>query len=259
MKNIAVITGASSGIGKEFAERVSEYGKFDEVWVIARSLDKLEALKETVPFPIKAISLDLSERKSYEEYSALLEQEKPFIKLLINCSGFGKFLATEKVPVSENLNMVNLNCAALLAMTQLSLPYMGKGSDIIEIASVAAYQPVPYINVYAASKAFVLSFSRGLNREVRNRGIHVMAVCPFWTKTNFFDRAINKSDGENVVKKYAAMYEPSQIVTKAYRDIKKRKKDVSMYGAVAKLQTFGAKIMPHSFIMNVWQKQQKLK
>ncbi len=257
MKTIAVITGASSGIGREFSTRIAEYGSFDEVWVIARSLDKLEELKDIIPFPVRPISLDLSEKESFEKYASLLEEEKPFIKLLINCSGFGKFLATEKVPLTENINMVNLNCIALMAMTQSSLPYMGEGSDIIEIASVAAYQPVPYINVYAATKAFVLSFTRGLSREIRGRGIHAMAVCPFWTKTKFFDRAINKGE-ETVVKKYAAMYTPEQIVTKAYRDIKK-KKDISMYGFTANVQTLAAKIMPHSFVMSVWQNQQKLK
>jgi short-subunit dehydrogenase len=258
MKTIAVITGASRGIGKEFAERIEEYGKVDEIWAIARNLDKLETLKNSVPVPVRAIALDLSKEESFTEYSALLEKEKPFIKLLINCSGFGKFGAVTAVSTSENLNMISLNCAALTAITQESLPYMGKGSDIIQIASVAAYQPIPYIAVYGATKAYVLSFSRALNREVKKQGIHVMAVCPFWTKTDFFNRAIDKNT-ETVVKKYAAMYMPSQIVGKAYRDIKKKNKDVSMYGFVANIQTLATKILPHKIIMSVWQKQQKLK
>ena len=258
MKTIAVITGASRGIGKEFADRIEEYGKVDEIWAIARNLDKLETLKDSVPVPVRAISLDLSKEESFAEYAALLEKEKPFIKLLINCSGFGKFGAVTGVSTSENLNMISLNCAALTAITQESLPYMGKGSDIIQIASVAAYQPIPYIAVYGATKAYVLSFSRALGREVKKQGIHVMAVCPFWTKTEFFNRAIDKSS-ETVVKKYAAMYLPSQIVGKAYRDIKKKNKDVSMYGFVANIQTLATKILPHKIIMSVWQKQQKLK
>ncbi len=259
MKTIAVITGASKGIGKEFAERISEYGKVDEVWAIARSADKLEALKKSVPYPVRPIALDLSKTESFAEYASILKEEKPFIKLLINCSGFGKFGAVTDVPTSENLNMISLNCAALTAITQESLPYMGKGSDIIQIASVAAYQPIPYIGVYGATKAYVLSFSRALNREVRGKGIHVMAVCPFWTKTEFFDRAINKDDGKVIVKKYAAMYQPCQIVGKAYRDIKKKNKDVSMYGFVANAQTLATKILPHKLIMSIWQSQQKLK
>lgn len=258
MKTIAVITGASRGIGKEFADRIEEYGKVDEIWAIARSLDKLETLKESVPFPVRAIALDLSKEESFAEYSALLEKEKPFIKLLINCSGFGKFGAVTNVSTSENLNMISLNCAALTAITRESLPYMGKGSDIIQIASVAAYQPIPYIAVYGATKAYVLSFSRALNREVKKQGIHVMAVCPFWTKTDFFNRAIDKNT-ETVVKKYAAMYMPSQIVGKAYRDIKNKNKDVSMYGFVANIQTLATKLLPHKVIMSIWQSQQKLK
>ncbi|MBO5006962.1 MAG: SDR family NAD(P)-dependent oxidoreductase [Clostridia bacterium] len=259
MKTIAVITGASKGIGKEFADRIAEYGKVDEVWAIARSADKLESLKESVPYPVRPIALDLSREESFREYASLLREEKPFIKLLINCSGFGKFGAVTDVPTSENLNMISLNCAALTAITQESLPYMGKGSDVIQIASVAAYQPIPYIGVYGATKAYVLSFSRALNREVKGKGIHVMAVCPFWTKTEFFNRAINKDDGKVIVKKYAAMYLPSQIVGKAYRDIKKKNKDVSMYGFVANAQTLATKILPHKLIMSFWQSQQKLK
>ena len=255
MKKIAVITGASSGIGKEFATRISAYGELDEVWVIARNLQKLEELRSKIPFSLKTISLDLSKNESFEEYEKLLSEEKPFIKLLINCSGFGKFQATEKIPVSENLNMVNLNCAALLAMTQISLKYMGEGSDIIEISSVAAYQPVPYINVYAATKAFVLSFSRGLSREVKSRGIHVMAVCPFWTKTEFFDRAATQDN--KAVTYYSVMFTAEEIVAQALKDMKKKKKDTSLHTFKVKLQIFGVKILPHKLVMRVWMRQQK--
>ena len=116
-------------------------------------------------------------------------------------------------------------------MCQASLPYMTKDSNIINIASVASMQPVPYINVYAASKAFVLSFSRSLNREFKKQGIYTTAVCPFWTKTEFFDRATQ--DENAVVKKYVAMYKSEQIVKRAFRDAKK-KKDVSKFGFIAR-------------------------
>ena len=257
MKKIAVITGASSGIGKEFAATLQTYGTFDEVWVIARRLDRLEALKEQLAFPVRPIALDLSDEASYASYAAFLEEEKPNVALLVNCSGFGKFEAVSKIPLSDNLDMVKLNCMALMAMCQLTEPYMQRGAQIINIASVAAYQPIPYINVYGASKSFVLHFSRALNRELRSRGIRVLAVCPFWTKTEFFNRAVKK-DEEAIVKKYIAMYEPKDIVALAWKDAK-RGKDVSMYGVIARGQTFLAKILPHSFIMSVWMKQQRLK
>ena len=254
-KKIAVITGASSGIGKMFAETVGEYGTFDEVWVIARRIDRLESLN--LPFTTRAIALDLSKEESYKEYEELLKTENPDIALLINASGFGKFEATIDTPVSDNLNMVDLNCKAIVALCQLSVPYMKCGAQIINIASVAAFQPVPYINVYSATKAFVLHYSRSLNRELKRLGIAVSAVCPFWTKTEFFDRAIKK-DSDAVVKKYVAMYEPEQIVSRTWRDVK-RGRDVIQFGFIARTQTLLAKILPHSFVMSFWQSQQKLK
>ncbi len=256
MKNIAVITGASSGIGKQFALTLKDQGKFDEVWVIARNLVRLEALKKHIPFPVKAISLDLSERSGLKTYETLLAMEKPNITLLINCSGFGKFAATMDSPLETGLNMMDLNCGAVFAMCHLSIPYMEKGAKIINIASVAAMQPIPYINIYGATKSFVLSFSRALNRELKKEGISVMAVCPFWTKTNFFDRAVNE-EKERIVKKYIAMYEPEQIVEKAWCDLKKGK-DVSIYGFKAKAQCMLVKLLPHSLVMSVWMKQQEL-
>ncbi len=253
-KKIAVITGASSGIGRQFADTVSEFGTFDEVWVIARRIERLQELD--LPFPTRAVSLDLANRDSYIEYANMLEAEKPDVALLINASGFGKFCATDETPVETNLNMVDLNCQAIIAMCQYTLPYMNKGAHIVNIASVAAFQPVPYINVYSASKAFVLHYSRSLNRELKKRSIRVTAVCPFWTKTEFFDRAISK-DSDAVVKKYVAMYKPQQIVKRAWRDVK-RGRDVSQFGFIARTQTLLAKILPHSFVMSFWMNQQKL-
>lgn len=255
MKTIAVVTGASSGIGKRFAETLSEYGvQFDEVWAIARRLDRLQELH--APFPVRAIGLDLTDRESFDRYAALLAEERPNVALLINCSGYGKFGATLDTPLAGNLNMVDLNCEALMAMCQLTVPYMQPGGKIINVASVAAFQPIPYINVYSATKAFVLSFSRALNRELRSAGLSVMAVCPFWTRTEFFGRAVSP-DKDAVVKRYLAMYEPDQIVRRTWRDAR-RGRDISKFGFVARLQGGLAKLLPHSFIMSFWMKQQGL-
>ncbi|MBQ8495944.1 MAG: SDR family NAD(P)-dependent oxidoreductase [Clostridia bacterium] len=257
MKNIAVITGASSGIGRQFAETIKEGGIFDEVWVIARRIERLDVLAGEMPYPTRAIALDLSEKASYDTYAALLAEENPNVTLLINCSGFGKFCATMDTPVDVNLNMIDLNCEAVVALCQHTIPYMQKGAKIINIASVAAFQPIPYINVYGATKAFVLNFSRALNRELKKNGITVTAVCPFWTKTEFFNRSIDKNK-DAVIKKYVAMYMPEQIVARAWKDAKKGK-EVSMYGFKAKMQTVLTKILPHRFVMSYWMNQQKLK
>ena len=233
MKRIAVITGASSGMGRRFAETVDTFGRFDEIWVIARHEAALEGLRERVPFPVRPLALDLTDRSSFATYAKALAEEPVEVGLLVNASGFG------------------------MALCQLTIPYMPEGGQIINIASVAAFQPIPYIDVYGASKAFVLSFSRALNRELRGRGIRVMALCPFWTRTAFFARA-TVNGGESVVKKYVAMYEPEQLVQRAWRDAK-RGKDVSQFGFVARFQTGLTKLLPHSLVMDVWMHQQKLK
>ena len=258
MKNICVITGASSGIGKEFfVSLVNDKDfSFDEVWVIARSEGRLKELEKLCNIPVRAISLDLSDENSYESYKKLLEEEEPRISLFVNCSGYGKFESVEKVGYETNLNMIDLNVKGTVAMDYLSLKYMDKGCGIINIASVAAYQPIPYINTYGATKSFVLNFTRALSMEVKDRGIKVLAVCPFWTKTEFFDRAV-KSEADPVVKKYVAMYDPKDIVKRAIRDYKKGK-GVSLFGFMTKLQLLGVKLMPVSLVMRVWMTQQKL-
>lgn len=255
MKKIAVITGASSGIGRCFVETIEQWGGVDEVWAIARREERLFALRSSVP--VRAVPMDLTVRDNYRVYAELLEKEQAEVVLLINSAGFGRFCATLDVPVEENLNMADLNCQALQAMCQITIPYMKQGGRIINLASVAADQPIPYINVYAATKAFVLSYSRALNRELKSYGIGVTAVCPFWTNTEFFDRAIDPNT-EPVVKNYAAMYEPEQIVKRAWRDAK-RGREVCRYGFVARAQSLLTKICPHSMIMNVWMKQNRLK
>ena len=237
MKKIAVITGASSGMGRRFAETVDTFDRFDEVWVIARHEKALEELRDRVPYPIRALALDLTDRRSFQTYADALAEEPVEVGLLVNASGFGKF-------------------RAVVALCQLTAPYMPRGGQIINIASVAAFQPIPYINVYGATKAFVLSFSRALNRELRSRGVRVMALCPFWTRTAFFARATTEG-GESVVKKYVAMYEPEQLVQRAWRDAR-RGKDVSQFGFVARFQTALTKLLPHSLVMDVWMRQQKL-
>ena len=259
MKRICVITGAGSGIGKEFFEEITNDKdlKFDEFWVIARSRDKLNALTSLTDIPVKVLPLDLSKRESYDTYRRELDAEKARVGLLINCAGFGKFGSTLDVKYEENLGMIDLNVTGTVALDMISAKYMEKGDGIINIASVAAYQPIPYINTYGATKAFVLNFTRGFAMEMKKKGIHVMAVCPFWTKTDFFDRAIDP-ERDKVVKKYVAMYEPKQIVSRALSDYKKGK-PVSLFGFMTKLQLIAVKIAPTGLVMRIWMRQQKLK
>ena len=131
--------------------------------------------------------MDLSVKESFDKYKALLEAEAPDIRLLINAAGYGFFGAFEDLELDGQLGIAELNDKALTAMCYLSLPFMMSGSSIINLGSNSAWQPVPYMAVYAASKAYVLSFSRALGRELKGRGIHVMCVCPGWVKTEFME------------------------------------------------------------------------
>ncbi len=251
---IAVITGASSGMGKVFVKRISENETPDEIWVIARNEEKLKELQAEVKTKLRIIPADLTDMSSIENYKQLLVNENPEIITLVNASGFGKFGAFTDIPLEEQLGMIDLNDKALVAMTYASLPYMQKGSKIYQLCSLSSFQPVPYINTYAATKAFVLSFSRGLNRELKQTGIKVMAVSPGWVRTAFFDRAVS----DDTITYYNQFFTPEQVVERALKDMKKGK-DVSVCGFKIRSQVRLTKLLPHKWVMNIWCKQQKKK
>ncbi len=252
---IAVITGASSGMGQEFVRQLKAEENFDEIWVIARRADRLEALKEELGDRLRPISLDLTKQESFDEYKALLEAEKPQVAVLVNASGYGKFDAFLNLALEEQLGMIDLNSKALTAMTYLTLPYMEKGSRVYQIGSLSSFQPVPYIGVYGASKAYVLSFTRAINAELRHTGIRMMAVCPGWVKTEFFDRAVVD---EGVITYYNQFFTAEQVVKRALRDMKKGK-DVSVVGPMIRGQVLLTKLLPHRLVMKIWLRQQKKK
>lgn len=249
---IAVVTGASSGIGAEFVRQLDREETFDEIWVIARRKDRLEQLQANAA--IKAIPLDLTQPEAFDEYERLLAERQPEISVLVNASGFGYFRAFQDDPLEKQLNMIDLNAKGLTAMTYISLQYMNGGSRIYNMGSMSSIQPVPYINVYAATKAFVLSFSRGLNVELKKQGIQVMAVCPYWVGTEFFDTAIH----DDTVNNFGKIYTPEEVVRTALKDMKKGR-DVSFCGFNTKMQRLAVKLVPHKIVMKIWCRQQNIK
>ena len=253
--NIAVVTGASSGMGKEFVLQLSQYVTVDEIWVIARRETALAALREKVSVPVRPVPLDLCNEESYSQYAQLLAAEKPNVKLLVNAAGFGKFGAFQNIPLEEDLRMIDLNCKALVAMTRLSLPYMEKGSHILELDSLSAFQPVPYIATYGATKSFVLSYSRAIGAELKPDGIRVMAMNPGWVKTEFFNHALQTNDNE--VQYYNHLWEAKDVVATGLKDLYKTKKDYSVHGLPVRNQVRLVKLLPHSLVMKVWMNQQK--
>ena len=188
--NIVIITGASSGMGHEFALRMDKiYHHIDEIWLIARRKEKLDKLAEQIKIKTRTIQLDVSDEDSIKQFSWLLSMAKPKIRMLINCAGYGLMGRFLDIPIEEQIGMLRVNCEGLTRMTYECLPYMKKNSRIIQLASSAAFLPQNNFTVYAASKAYVLSFSRALREELKNRKIYVTAVCPGPVKTEFFDRA----------------------------------------------------------------------
>ena len=254
--NIAIVTGASSGMGREFVLQLNQYVQVDEIWVIARRTAALASLAEEVSTPIRPIALDLLEESSFAAFEKLLAEEKPNVKLLVNAAGFGKFGTYNKISTLDDCRMIDLNCKALVMMTRLTLPYMEKGSHILQLDSLSAFQPVPYINTYAATKAFVLSYSRGLNRELKPLGIRCMAMNPGWVKTEFFNHAFETNEDAEV-RYFNHLYEAKDVVATGLKDLYKTRKDYSVHGLPIKFQVLLVKVMPHWFVMNVWQSQQK--
>ena len=254
--NIAIVTGASSGMGREFVRQLSGFVQVDEIWAIARRQDALESLKGEVSVPVRPVSLDLCKEESFEALADLLNEEKPNVKLLVNAAGFGKFGSFENVPVVDDYRMIDLNCKALVAVTRAVLPYMKPGSHVLQLDSLSAFQPVPYITTYGATKAFVLSYSRAMNRELKPRGIRMMTMNPGWVKTEFFNHALQTNAGSEV-QYYNKLWEAEDVVRTGLKDLYKTKKDYSIHGFSVRMQVRLVKLLPHSMVMNTWLSQQK--
>ena len=221
----------------------------------ARRADALESLRDRVPAALRVVPLDLCDGESFETYRALLAQEKPNVKLLVNAAGFGKFGSFEKIPLEDELRMVDLNCKALLAMTRLTLPYMTAGSHILQLDSLSAFQPVPYITTYGATKSFVLSYCRAMSAELKPRGIRMMAMNPGWVKTEFFSHAFRTNSGE--VQYFDRLYEAKDVVATGLKDLYRSKKPYSVHGFPVRMQVRLVKLLPHSLVMAIWLNQQK--
>ncbi len=253
--NIAIVTGASSGMGREFARQLTAYTSVDEIWVIARRAAALESLRQECSVPVRPIALDLCLKESFSQIGALLQEHNPNITLLVNAAGFGKFGGFQNICVEDDCQMLDLNCKALVRMTRLCLPYMSSGSHILQLDSLSAFQPVPYITTYGATKAFVLSYSRAMNRELKHCGVRCMAMNPGWVKTEFFNHAMETNG--NQVQYFNRLYEAKDVVATGLKDLYKTKKDYSVHGLPVKFQVLLVKLVPHRIVMSIWTNQQK--
>ncbi len=246
---IAIVTGASSGMGREtIVQLAARFSALGEIWAVARREDRLLKLQAQLPVPIRIFSLDLCENGAINTLAKALEEERPEVKFLVNAAGFGKIGKVGDLPINDELDMVRLNCEALCGVTHVALPYMTRHSRIIQYASSAAFLPQPKFAIYAATKSFVLSYSRALNAELRPRGILVTAVCPGPVRTEFFD--IAETTGHMPLYKRLTMADPRRVVSLALRD-SMMGRSISVYGPLMKAFYGLSKVFPHAIVLRI--------
>ena len=243
--NIALITGASSGMGAELAKLLSREDGIDRIILVSRREDRLQALASELDKPSSIIAIDITKREERDVLAQYLEKEQPNISYLINCAGVGFYGLFEETGCEKHINTVSLNCEALTAVTYLALPYMKKGSRILMLSSASAFLPQKKFSVYAASKAYVLSFSRALGAELKCRGISVTVACPGPVATDFMNTAY-EGNIPAAKKKFCA--DCKDICEKIYKGAKKRKK-VVVPTLSMKLVHVTSKILPTSLLI----------
>lgn len=246
---IAIVTGASSGMGREFIMQIADrFNGIGEIWAIARREERLEELSPLVPVKVRSFAIDLTDDSKLMSLQDILAKEKPEVKWLINSAGYGKIGDVGTINIGDEMGMVELNCKALCAVTHMVLPYMSENSRIIQFSSAASFLPQPGFAIYAATKSFVLSYSRALNEELKKRGIYVTAVCPGPVKTEFFD--IAETTGKIPLYKRVVMADPKKVVRLALRD-SMMGRPVSVYGITMKFFRLLCKTVPHTAIFRI--------
>lgn len=245
--NIAIITGASSGIGLEFARQMDgHFSNIDEFWLVARREDKLAWAAGQLRHKTRLFPMDITCSESLDLLEKSVHEQNAVVRMLINCAGYGLMGYFCEQSAESELGMIRLNCQALTDVTHRLIPYMRRGSRIIQLASSAAFLPQPDFAVYAATKSYVLSFSRALGEELKGAGIYVTSVCPGPVDTPFFD--IAEATGSTLsIKKYT-MVAPGDVVALALRD-SYRKRPVSVCSLPIKAFQVLAKLTPHSCLL----------
>lgn len=247
---IAMITGASSGMGKAFVKVLLQSGMdVDEIWLVARREKRMQAFTRLYPDrQFRILSLDLASKEKLSDLKEMICEEKPQIELLVHSAGFGVMGDVAQLSDQVLADMVDLNCRSVVEIASMCLPFMGPSGRMIFMASGAAFLPQPGFAVYAASKAFVLSFVRALRAEKAARGLRITAVCPGAVKTEFFNRALEKKDMPPIKK--MVMADPKKVVNKAWKD-NAAGREVSVYSRPMKVFHLITKIVPHRILLKI--------
>lgn len=244
MARIALVTGATGGIGEKFVEKICLLDDIDEVWAVGRNREKLDALKNKSEKIVPVIA-DLSDGGT-DVLKELFAEKKPEIRLLVNNAGVAYMGKFEEMSDSDLDRFCKINCTSPAVLMAASLKYMSDGARILNISSASSFQPNPYLSMYSASKAFLKNLSRAVGFELKERKITVTCVCPYWVDTGMLPR---EKDGKKI--KYPGMVSVDKVVNKALKD-SERGKDMSVPGLFASYFRLYSKITPTSLVMKQW-------
>jgi short-subunit dehydrogenase len=248
-RKIAIVTGASAGLGAEFALQIEKGFYLDEIWMIARRSPPMRELAEKfLKSRAVVLTYDLTSKSDLVALEKRLAEEKPDVDFLVNNAGYGKYGPFDKLGLDEQIKMIELNITALTYLTHVCIPYMKPGSSILQVASSAAFSPSPFFAVYAATKSFVVSFSDALGHELKSQGIKVLAVCPGPVETEFFSVAqkneFMKDKVGHAEPANRALYASAHdVVAKALQDLGKGRRH-SVFGLAMQLFSLFAGIVP---------------
>jgi len=253
---LALVTGASAGLGVEFAKLLAKDG-YDLV-LVARRLDRLEELGKTLSqhgIMTYCVSVDLSQPDAAVTVDKYLKERQLQIEVLINNAGFWAVGQFVDIDLQEQLRMIQVNVATLVHLTGLILPGMiarGKGR-VMNVASTAAFQPGPLMAMYYATKAFVLSFSEAVHHEIRKTGVTVTCVCPGPTPTEFQTQAKME---ESKMFNSRMMVDPVTVAKVGYEAMQKGKRLI-IPGKLTNLLAFATRLTPRSLVLRVSERMQK--
>lgn len=246
----AIITGASAGMGQEFARHALRiFPEIECYWLIARREERLKELAAQLPGKqVVCMPLDLCDEQSFTALEEKLREERPEIELLVNNAGCGYLGNVGEMPTERQTRMTKLNVTALTAVTNLCVPYMSRGAHIVNVSSIASFCPNPRMTVYSATKSYVSAFSRGVREELRGKGVTSTAVCPGPMDTEFLD--VGSIRGNSLMFKLLPYCDPSAV---AEGTLLSAKAGRAFYTPKAfyKLYQFMAKITPQALMIKL--------
>ena len=256
----ALVTGASSGMGREFCRRLAAEGECDELWLVARRREPMERLAEELGLPCRVIAADLATEEGLAALKAALAEGTPRLSWVVPAAGFGVFGRFDEVSDEDVFKMIDLNVKGAVAVTRMAIPYIGRGGHIVELGSGSVFCPLPNFNIYASSKVFILHFSRALREELKHLGVSCTVFCPGWVDTGFFSVADKEGDEVHKppLKKRKPLLRADRVVRGAVRAAR-RGRALYTTNWFTKAEHLLSKLLPASWMIAMWKSMQNKK